>query len=68
MLSAWIARRCPDVWTPARESPAAPFWVTIAAHTASAPSARTASNMPATAIRARSFEGETGGRDAVTQR
>ena len=57
-LSAWTARRCPDVWTPAWESPSAPFWVTIAAHTASAPSATTASDMPSTAIRAKSFEGE----------
>ena len=57
-LSAWTARRCPEVWTPAWESPSAPFWVTIAAQTASAPSATTASDMPATAIRARSFEGD----------
>ncbi len=59
-LSAWTARRCPDVWTPARESPSAPFLVTIAAHRASAPSATTASDMPATAIRARSFGGGAG--------
>jgi hypothetical protein len=66
-LSACTARRWPDVCTPACESPAAPFCVTIEAHTASAPSATTASDMPATAIRAKSFEGEAGYREGFMQ-
>jgi hypothetical protein len=64
-LSAWTARRCPDVCTPAWESPAAPFWVATEAHKASPPRATTASDIPATAIRAKSFEGELGCRDRV---